>query len=58
MISYWKTIPEVGTLSVLGLMTVRDLMHYIQYYFIPIVTILITPIIKLIMSLYSIYHVS
>ena len=58
MISYWKTIPEVGTLSVLGLLTVRDLMHYIQYYFIPIMTILATPIIRLIMSLYSIYHVS
>ncbi|XP_076105109.1 uncharacterized protein LOC143073443 [Mytilus galloprovincialis] len=58
MISYWRTVPQTGTLTLLGLVTIRDVMHYIQYYFIPIMTILITPIVKLVISLYSVYTFS
>lgn len=55
MVSYWGAISRTGTLNVLGLVSIYDLMHYLQYYFIPIMTILLTPVIKLIMSVYTLY---
>ncbi|KAK3586670.1 hypothetical protein CHS0354_001282 [Potamilus streckersoni] len=56
---YWKTrcLPPtgLGTLHILGLVAVQDVIHYIQYYSLPIVTVLVTPILKLITSLLHVY---
>ncbi|KAJ8304381.1 hypothetical protein KUTeg_017964 [Tegillarca granosa] len=59
VLSYWRTrcLPPSthGTLNILGILAVRDVMHYFQYYSLPVITVLLTPVIKLIMSLRSVY---
>jgi hypothetical protein len=61
VLSYWRTrcLPPttLGELSVLGVIAVRDVMFYLQYYSVPVATILLTPVVKLVVSLYQVYTV-
>ncbi|XP_021346000.1 uncharacterized protein LOC110445628 [Mizuhopecten yessoensis] len=61
MLDYWKMrcLPPTteGMLTILGIVAVKDVMYYLQYYSLPIITILLTPVFKLIMSLYTIYNI-
>ncbi|XP_069138248.1 uncharacterized protein [Argopecten irradians] len=61
MLDYWKMrcLPPTtaGMLSILGVVAVKDVMYYIQYYSLPIITVLFTPVFKLTMSLYTIYNI-
>ena len=56
---YWRTrcLPPTsrGTLTVMGVLTLQDVMYYLQYYSLPIVTALLSPVIKLVVSLKEIY---
>ena len=58
---YWRTrlLPPTtkGTLSIMGIVAVRDVAHYLQYYSLPVLTALLTPIIKLILALKDIYWI-
>ncbi|XP_070542823.1 uncharacterized protein [Ptychodera flava] len=58
---YWRIrcLPPttVGTLSIMGLLQVRDVMYYLQYYSLPVITALCTPVVRLIMALKEIYSV-
>ncbi|XP_048861396.1 uncharacterized protein LOC125728538 isoform X1 [Brienomyrus brachyistius] len=57
--TYWKEhcLPPLsrGTLSVFGLVPVRDIFFYLQYYSVPILTALCTPILKLLVTLKEMY---
>lgn len=59
ILQYWRTrcLPPTspGVLSILGLMQVQDVTYYLQYYSLPVVTAICTPIIKLILSLRTVY---
>ncbi|XP_061174490.1 uncharacterized protein LOC133183564 [Saccostrea echinata] len=56
VVEYWRTrCLATGTLRVMGLLEVKDLLFYLQYYLVPVATILGTPVIKLVVSLYHIY---
>ncbi len=59
ILQYWTTrcLPPTGpgVLSVLGLIQVQDLTYYLQYYSLPVITAICTPIVKLIMSLRTVY---
>ncbi|XP_045215539.2 uncharacterized protein LOC123565825 [Mercenaria mercenaria] len=61
VLQYWRTrcLPPTthGTISIFGILPVRDVTFYIQYYSIPIVTVLIAPVFRLIVSLMTIYNV-
>ncbi|XP_060072098.1 uncharacterized protein LOC132551969 [Ylistrum balloti] len=61
MLDYWKVrcLPPTtaGMLTILGIVPVKDVMYYLQYYSLPIITVLFTPVFKLIMSLYTIYNI-
>lgn len=56
---YWRTrcLPPTspGVLSVLGLAQVQDITLYLQYYSLPVATAICTPIVKLLMSLRTVY---
>ncbi|CAH1795945.1 unnamed protein product [Owenia fusiformis] len=58
---YWQTLclpPTThGTLNIFGIVTLRDVLYYLQYYSVPIVTALLTPVVNLIVSLRDIYTV-
>ncbi|XP_060581681.1 uncharacterized protein LOC132738238 [Ruditapes philippinarum] len=62
VLQYWRTrcLPPTthGTISIFGILPVRDVTFYIQYYSIPIVTVLIAPVFRLIVSLMTIYNVT
>ena len=57
---YWRTrcLPPTsqGVLSVMGLFQVQDVAYYLQYYSLPILTAICTPIVKLAMSLKTVYR--
>uniref|UniRef100_W5ML40 Uncharacterized protein n=1 Tax=Lepisosteus oculatus TaxID=7918 RepID=W5ML40_LEPOC len=57
--AYWRVrcLPPTakGTLSVFGLIPVRDLFFYLQYYSVPVLTALCTPVLKLLLALKEIY---
>jgi hypothetical protein len=61
VLQYWRTrcLPPTspGVLSVLGLVQVQDVTFYLQYYSLPVLTALCTPVIKLIASLRTVYSV-
>ncbi|XP_033109492.1 uncharacterized protein LOC117110785 [Anneissia japonica] len=58
---YWKTrcLPPTtkGVLSILGMLQVQDVSYYLQYYSLPVLTALLTPIVKLVLALKEIYSV-
>lgn len=57
VVEYWRTrCLATGTLKVMGLLEVKDLLFYLQYYLVPVATILGTPVVKLVVSLYQIYN--
>ncbi|KAJ8413969.1 hypothetical protein AAFF_G00065670 [Aldrovandia affinis] len=57
--TYWRTrcLPPLsrGTLSVFGVVPVRDVFFYLQYYSVPVLTALCTPILKLLLALKEMY---
>ncbi|XP_038078146.1 uncharacterized protein LOC119745686 [Patiria miniata] len=56
---YWQTrcLPPTtaGTLSIMGLLQVRDVAYYLQYYSLPILTALVTPVVRLMLALKEVY---
>ena len=56
---YWRTccLPPTsrGVLSVLGLFQVQDVAYYLQYYSLPVLTAICTPVVKLVLSLKTVY---
>ena len=56
---YWRTrcLPPTsrGTLSVLGLFPLKDVFHYLQYYSLPVVVALLTPVVRLLAALRQVY---
>ena len=56
---YWRTrcLPPTGegVLSIMGLLQVVDVAYYLQYYSLPLLTALCTPIVKIILSLKTVY---
>ncbi|KAK6188498.1 hypothetical protein SNE40_004661 [Patella caerulea] len=61
ILTYWRTkclLPTShGIILILGAVPVRDVVFYLQYYSIPILTIILTPIGKLIIALIDIYSI-
>ena len=59
VLNYWMAIllPPTGRglLSVMGLIALQDVMYYLQYYSLPILTALLTPIIQLVLSVKRVY---
>ena len=59
VLSVWQTrcLPPTGdgTLSVLGLIRVRNVVFCLQYYSLPILTALLTPVVQLVLALKDIY---
>ncbi|XP_072037515.1 uncharacterized protein [Amphiura filiformis] len=55
----WRTccLPPttLGTLSIMGVFQVRDVSYYVQYYSLPVLTALLTPVIRLIIALNEVY---
>ncbi|XP_046357223.2 uncharacterized protein LOC124135745 [Haliotis rufescens] len=60
VLSYWRTrcLPPTthGTLSILSVLPVRDVMYYLQYYSLPIITVLLTPVLSLMVALCQVYR--
>ncbi|KAK3098415.1 hypothetical protein FSP39_019264 [Pinctada imbricata] len=60
IVEYWRIkclTPSPTTLSIMGVVYVRDVIFYLQYYLVPVVTVLGTPIFKLVVSIYHIYSI-
>ncbi|CAI9720300.1 Hypothetical predicted protein [Octopus vulgaris] len=59
---YWRTrcLPPSsrGTLRIFDIMSIRDFTFYLQYYSLPLFTVLVSPVIRLVMTLYSMYSVT
>eukprot|EP00062_Callorhinchus_milii_P007721 gi/632949658/ref/XP_007890287.1/ PREDICTED: uncharacterized protein LOC103177777 [Callorhinchus milii] len=59
IVTYWRfrCLPPTtrGTLYIFGLVKVHDVSFYFQYYSLPIITALCTPVIKLLLALKDIY---
>ncbi|XP_013404264.1 uncharacterized protein LOC106169370 isoform X2 [Lingula anatina] len=59
VLQYWSMhcFPPTsqGVLNIMGILSVRDVTYYLQYYSLPIVTALVTPVLKLVVSLKEIY---
>ncbi|KAG7481171.1 hypothetical protein MATL_G00063790 [Megalops atlanticus] len=57
--TYWRSrcLPPLskGTLSVFGVVPVRDVFFYLQYYSVPVLTALCTPVLKLLLALKEMY---
>ncbi|XP_018614625.1 uncharacterized protein LOC108938520 [Scleropages formosus] len=57
--TYWKErcLPPLsrGTLSVFGMMPVREVFYYLHYYSVPVLTALCTPILQLLLALKEMY---
>jgi len=62
VLEYWRTrcLPPSthGTISIFSVLPVRDVTYYLQYYSIPVITVLFTPVIKLIIELMTRYNKS
>ncbi|XP_046545745.1 uncharacterized protein LOC124255845 [Haliotis rubra] len=58
---YWRTrcLPPTthGTLSILSVLPVRDVMYYLQYYSLPVITVLVTPVLRLLVALCQVYRI-
>ncbi|KAL4227589.1 hypothetical protein ACF0H5_013032 [Mactra antiquata] len=61
VLHYWCTrcLPPTthGIISIFGLISIRDVTFYLQYYSLPIGTVLLTPVFRLIVSLMTIYNI-
>lgn len=61
VLDYWSTrcLPprSPGVLSVLGLVQVKDLVYYLQYYSLPVFTAILAPFIRVILALKTVYSV-
>ena len=61
ILRYWtvRYLPPngQGVLSILGIIQFNSVLHYIQYYSLPIITALITPIVKLVLSVLHVYGI-
>ncbi|XP_062905410.1 uncharacterized protein LOC134347149 [Mobula hypostoma] len=59
IVSYWRfrCLPPTkrGILKIFGLIKVHDISFYLQYYSLPVITALCTPVIKLLLALKAIY---
>ena len=59
---YWRTrcLPPTsrGTLTVMGVVSLQDVTYYLQYYSLPIVTALLSPLVKLFVSLKEVYSLN
>ncbi|XP_035235690.1 uncharacterized protein LOC118206757 [Anguilla anguilla] len=57
--TYWQArcLPPLsrGTLTIFGVLPVRDLFFYLQYYSVPVLTALCTPVLQLLLALKEIY---
>ncbi|GAB1600274.1 uncharacterized protein LOC115209945 [Argonauta hians] len=62
VLSYWRTrcLPPStqGTIKIFGIISIRDFTFYLQYYSLPLFTVLVSPIIRLLMALYSMYKIT
>ena len=58
---YWRTrlLPPTtrGSLSIMGVVAVRDVAYYLQYYSLPVITALLTPVVQLMLALKDIYWI-
>ncbi|KAK0055326.1 hypothetical protein Bpfe_015340 [Biomphalaria pfeifferi] len=56
---YWKTrfldSTSMGILNLFGLIPIRDLLYYLQYYSVPIATVLLSPVLQLCCSCLAVY---
>ncbi|XP_067666332.1 uncharacterized protein [Haliotis asinina] len=61
VLMYWRTrcLPPTthGTLSILSVLPVRDVMYYLQYYSLPVITVLVTPVLRLMVALCHVYRI-
>ncbi|XP_066296613.1 uncharacterized protein [Branchiostoma lanceolatum] len=59
VLRYWQyrcTPPtSPGVLSILGILQVRDVNYYLQYYSLPVITALCTPVVRLVLALKQVY---
>ena len=59
VVQYWRgrCLPPAapGVVRVLGLVPVQDVAVYLQYYSLPVLTVLLTPIVRLCLALRAIY---
>lgn len=59
VLQYWQTrcLPPSthGTISIFGTFSLHDIKIYLQYYSIPLLTIILSPVIQLILALCSLY---
>ncbi|KAJ8262829.1 hypothetical protein COCON_G00152860 [Conger conger] len=57
--TYWRgrCLPPLsrGTLTIFGVLPVRDVFFYLQYYSVPVLTALCTPVLKLLLALKEMY---
>ena len=57
---YWRTevLPPTGAgvLSIMGVLQVRDVAYYLQYYSLPVLTAICTPLVKIVLSLRTVYR--
>ena len=58
---YWRTklLPSTtrGSLCIMGVVAVRDVAYYLQYYSLPVITALLTPVVQLVLALKDIYWI-
>lgn len=61
VLDYWTTrcllSRSPGVLTLLGLVQVQDLIYYLQYYSLPVLTAILTPFIRVFLALKSVYSV-
>ena len=59
VLQYWRLeyLPPTGRgpLTVFGVLPVRDLTYYLQYYSVPVFTAIMTPILQVILALKNVY---
>ncbi|XP_064422959.1 uncharacterized protein LOC135360222 [Latimeria chalumnae] len=59
IVNYWRfrCLPPTsqGVLSIFGIIRVRDISFYLQYYSLPVITALCTPVLKLLLAVKEIY---
>ncbi|XP_071794243.1 uncharacterized protein [Asterias amurensis] len=62
VLMYWRIrcLPPTttGTLSIMGFLQVRDVAYYLQYYSLPVLTVLLTPVVRLVLAVKEVYSTS
>ena len=60
VLAYWRVrvLPPSarGTLSVLGVVRVRDVAYYVQYYSVPLLSVFLTPVARLVIAVRCVYR--